>query len=114
MEAKATKRHQRGSARKMRIVIDTIRGLQVSEAMALLQHSPKRAAQQAALTLRSAFANLEHKNDDKSIMPEDVIVKAAYVDQGPTLKRINPASQGRAYRIRKRSNHLTIVVSTLN
>lgn len=114
MEARATKKYFRGSPRKMRLVIDLIRGKSVNEAMAILRFNPKHAATEARTVLQSAFSNLEHKNDDVRIIPESVFVTEAFVNQGPMLKRISPAPMGRAYRIRKRMNHVTIAVSTKN
>ncbi len=114
MEARATKRFLRGSPRKMRLVIDQIRGKSASQAMAILQFSPKRAAMEAERVLRSAVANLSVKNDEMPFDNNDVLISEAFVNQGPTLKRIQPAPMGRAYRVRKRSNHLTIVVSSID
>jgi large subunit ribosomal protein L22 len=113
MEAKATKRFLPGSPRKMRLVIDMIRGKRVDEAMAILKFSPKRAARDASRVLHSAFSNLDN-NNNLGIGTEQAFIKDAFVNQGPVLKRISPAPMGRAYRIRKRTNHITIVVSTLN
>ena len=112
MEARAQKKHLRSSPRKMRLVIDMIRGKNAAEAFSILKFSPKKASTDAEMLLRSAISNLSNKEDGVSVRNEDVYVKAAYVDQGPTMKRIQPAPMGRAYRVRKRSNHLTIVVAT--
>ncbi len=112
MEARAIKKYLRGSPRKMRLVIDMIRGKTAAEAFDILKFSTKKSASYAEQVLRSALSNLSNKEDGISLDYEDVIVKSAYVDQGPTLKRIKPAPMGRAYRIRKRTNHLTLVVST--
>ena len=108
MEAKALKKYIRSSPRKMRLVIDMVRGKSVDEAFTLLRFSTKLAARDAELVLRSAVANLSNKVNGKD---DNIYIKTAYVDQGPTAKRIRPAPMGRAYRVRKRSNHLTIVVS---
>lgn len=110
MEARAIKRYNRSSPRKMRLVIDMIRGKSAQEALSLLRFSDKMAAKSAESTLKSAISNLTSK--DSGIDPESIIVKECFVDPGPTVKRISPAPQGRAYRIRKRMHHLTIVVST--
>lgn len=110
MEARAIKRHNRSSPRKMRLVIDLIRGKSAQEALNILQFSNKMAAKAAELTLKSAVSNLKGK--DAGIDPESIIVKEAFVDCGPSMKRISPAPMGRAFRIRKRSHHLTIVVAT--
>ncbi len=116
MQARATKRYLRGSARKMRLLIDMIRGRNADEALALLRFQPKHAAKEAADVLKSAVANLENKmNSGEARMDRrEVFVSEAFVNQGPMLKRISPAPMGRAYRIRKRMNHVTIVVSTKN
>ncbi|MFA6571802.1 MAG: 50S ribosomal protein L22 [Bacteroidota bacterium] len=112
MEAKALKKFIRSSPRKMRLVVDLIRGKNAAEAMALLKFSTKLASRDIEMVLRSALSNLSNAQDGKSLNNEEVIVKRAYVDCGPMMKRIRPAPMGRAYRVRKRSNHLTIVVST--
>lgn len=113
MEAQATKKFLRGSPRKMRLVIDLIRGKSYGEAMAILEFSSKHAAADAKKLLRSAYSNLENKYEDVRFDEKQVVVKTAYVNQGPMQKRISPAPMGRAYRVRKRSNHVTIVVSSL-
>ena len=112
MEARAQKKYLRGSPRKMRLVIDEIRGKSAAEALTILKFMNKRAAKKAEETLRSALANLENKEDGRSLSRDEVYIKSVTVDQAPTMKRIQPAPMGRAYRIRKRSNHLTIVVAT--
>jgi large subunit ribosomal protein L22 len=94
----------------MRLVIDLIRGKSVSEALHLLHFSPKHASKVAEKVLRSAVANLQNKEDGARLEPDDIVVKTAFVDGGMVQKRISPAPMGRAYRIRKRSNHVTIVV----
>lgn len=110
MEARALKKYIRSSPRKMRLVIDLIRGKNAAEAMNLLRFSTKLAAKDAEMVLRSAIANLSNTEDGKKVNAENVIVKEAFVNQGPAMKRILPAPMGRAFRIKKRSNHLTIVV----
>jgi len=109
MEARAIKRYTRSSPRKMRLVVDLIRGKSAQHALNILKFSDKMAAKAAELTLKSAISNLQGK--DAGVDPEAIYVKECFVDQGPTLKRISPAPMGRAYRIRKRSHHLTIIVS---
>jgi large subunit ribosomal protein L22 len=94
----------------MRLVIDLIRGKSVDEALHLLHFSTKHAAKTAEKVLRSAVSNLQNKDDGARLETADMTVKAAYVDGGMTMKRISPAPMGRAYRIRKRSNHVTIVI----
>lgn len=112
MQAQAIKKHIRSSPRKMRLVIDLIRGKNAADAIGILRFQTKLAAKDAEMVLRSAIANLSNHEDGKSVNPEDVYVKEAFVNAGPMMKRIQPAPMGRAYRIRKRSNHLTIVVAT--
>lgn len=112
MEAKATHKYIGSSPRKMRLVMDMIRGKSVDQAIEILHFSPKHASKSAEKVLRSAVANLMNKDENVKHEISDLYVKEVYVNQGPTLKRITPAPMGRAYRIRKRSNHLTIVVAT--
>jgi large subunit ribosomal protein L22 len=96
--------------RKMRLVADLIRGVEVNKALNILQHNTKDASTSLTKLLRSAIANWEQKNEGKSIEEETLFVKSIEVSGGAMLKRIQPAPQGRAHRIRKRSNHVTIVV----
>ena len=107
MEAKAIARYVRVSPRKARLVVDTIRGKSASEASTLLRFTPKGAAEAVSKVLDSAVANAEH---NLKVKPETLYVSAAFVDEGPTLKRIRPRAQGRAFRIRKRTSHITVVV----
>lgn len=100
--------------RKMRLVADLIRGVEVNKALNILQHNAKDASTSLAKLLRSAIANWEQKNEGKSIEEETLYVKSIEVSGGTMLKRIQPAPQGRAHRIRKRSNHVTIVVDGKN
>jgi large subunit ribosomal protein L22 len=111
MEAKAINRYIGTSPRKMRLVIDLIRGKRVDKALNILHFSPKHAAKTAEKVLRSAVSNLQNKDEGGRLGPSDMIVKEAYVDSGMVMKRISPAPMGRAYRIRKRSNHVTIIVA---
>lgn len=110
MEAKAINRYVSTSPRKMRLVIDLIRGRGVEEALSALHFTPKHAARTAEKALRSAISNFQNK-DEARVDTTELFVKTAFVDGGPVLKRISPAPMGRAYRIRKRSNHITIVVA---
>jgi large subunit ribosomal protein L22 len=96
--------------RKMRLVADLIRGVEVNKALNILQHNSKNASRSLSKLLRSAIANWEQKNEGKSIEEETLIVKTIEVGGGAMLKRIQAAPQGRAHRIRKRSNHVTIIV----
>ena len=97
------------SPRKMRYVVDLIRGMEVNRALATLHFNKKAAAADVEKLLRSAIANWEQKNDRKAEDGE-LIVSRVFVDEGATLKRMRPAPQGRGYRIRKRSNHVTLFV----
>jgi large subunit ribosomal protein L22 len=96
----------------MRLLIDLIRGMSVDKALEVLHFHPKHASKNAEKVLRSAVSNLINKEDSTKVEPSNLFVKEAFVNQGPTIKRISPAPMGRAYKIRKRSCHLTIVVST--
>ena len=100
------------SPRKMRLVADTVRGVEVNHALDLLKFSKKSPSKVLETLLRSAIANWEAKNQDKAkeLDNGNVIVKTIMVDEGRTLKRIRPCPQGRAGRIRKRSNHVTIIL----
>lgn len=98
------------SPRKMRIVADLIRGMNVENAMSVLQHTSKEAAGRLYKLLRSAIANWEVKNEGERVEDNQLYVKEISVDSGRMLKRIQPAPQGRAHRIRKRSNHVTLVL----
>ena len=98
------------SPRKMRLVADLIRGVEVNKALNILNFNGKDASTSLGKLLRSAIANWEQKNEGKNIEDETLIVKSIEVGSAGMLKRIQPAPQGRAHRIRKRSNHVTIVV----
>ena len=111
MEAKAHLKYARISPRKVQIVLDLIRGKDVATAMAILKNTPKSASEYLTKLLRSAVANAEHNfNMDAS----KLYVSECFVCPGPTLKRIMPRAQGRAYRILKRTSHVTIAVSEKN
>jgi large subunit ribosomal protein L22 len=111
MEAVAKLRNNPTSTRKTRLVVDLIRGKEVNEALNVLKFTSKESAPKIEKLLLSAISNWGQKNDTQ---PEDhdLIVKAAWVDGGKMLKRFRPAPQGRAHRIRKRSNHITLVVDS--
>lgn len=111
MEAKAHLKYARISPRKVKIVLDLIRGKDVATAMAILKNTPKSASEYLTKLLRSAVANAENNfNMDAS----KLYVSECFVCPGPTLKRIMPRAQGRAYRILKRTSHVTIAVSEKN
>ena len=111
MEAYAVNRYIGSSPRKMRLVVDLIRGKTVEEALDILHFSPKHASKVAEKVLRSAVSNLQNKEEGGRLEPENIVVTKAFVDVSVTMKRVLPAPMGRAFRIRKRSNHVTIVVS---
>ena len=104
-------RNVTSSPRKMRYVVDMVRGMEVNRALGTLKFSKKAASEAVEKLLRSAIANWEQKNDRKAEDGELYITKI-FVDEGVTLKRMRPAPQGRGYRIRKRSNHVTLFVGT--
>lgn len=114
-QARALLKNIHSSPRKMRLVIDLIRGKSYPEALGILQFSTHHASIEAEKTLRSAKANLNfdrrENGDGMEYEDENIIITEVFVNQGPTMKRMLPAPQGRAYRVRKRSNHLTIVVA---
>jgi large subunit ribosomal protein L22 len=114
MEARAIQRTARQSPRKMRLVVDLIRGRAVNEAFAILKFSKKGAAKQISKVLLSAVANArEQSREADARLDEDALyVKAAWVDEGPALKRWMPAAMGRATPIKKRTSHVTIAVAT--
>lgn len=102
------------SPRKMRLVADMVRGEDVFKAMALLQYTQKEAAGRMEKLLRSAIANWEAKNEGERAEEANLYVKEVFVDSGTMLKRIRTAPQGRAHRIRKRSNHVTLILGSKN
>lgn len=110
MEARAIKRFVRSSPRKMRLIVDLIRNKNVEEAEGILKFSKKYSAGIVSSVLLSAYSNLVNKLDTGKVNKNEVIVKEAFVDGGPVLKRMLPAPQGRAFRIRKRTAHLTLIV----
>ncbi|CAM4091483.1 50S ribosomal protein L22 [Zobellia laminariae] len=102
------------SPRKMRLVADLVRGVKVEKALAILRFNPKEASRKLEKLLLSALANWQAKNEDASVEDADLFVKEIRVDGGSMLKRLRPAPQGRAHRIRKRSNHVTLVLGSNN
>ena len=102
------------SPRKMRLVADQLRGTGVEQALAILKFSPKEASRRLEKLLLSAIANWQAKNEDANIEDADLFIKEITVDSGRMLKRLRPAPQGRAHRIRKRSNHVTLVLGSNN
>jgi large subunit ribosomal protein L22 len=116
MEARASAKYLRGSAQKARLVIDLIRGKNVNQALAILRYTNKRAALGIEKCVRSAIANANEAAEKANIAvdPDELWLKAAYVDRGPTKnrRRVRPAPQGRAYRERRHFCHVTIMVSS--
>jgi large subunit ribosomal protein L22 len=110
MEAKAIHRYIGTSPRKMRLVIDLIRGKGVEEALSILHFTSKAAAKSAEQVLRSAISNIQHREEGRADTAT-LYVKEAFVNGGAMMKRVLPAPMGRAFRVRKRSNHITIVVA---
>lgn len=112
MEAVAKLKNVPTSPRKMRLVADLIRGEKVNKALNILKFEPKQGAARLEKLLLSAISNWQQKNEDVDLEDADLYVKAIFVDSGRMLKRLRPAPQGRAHRIRKRSNHVTLVLDS--
>ena len=108
-EAKAVARYVRVTPQKARRVVDLIRGMNAGEAQAVLQFAPQAASEPIGKVLASAVANASH---NLNLDPATLWVSQAFVDEGPTMKRFRPRAQGRAYRIRKRTSHITVVVES--
>ena len=102
------------SPRKMRLVADLVRGENVNQALSILKFSPKEASRKLEKLLLSAISNWQTKNDEEDIEKANLFVQEIKVDSGKMLKRLRPAPQGRAHRIRKRSNHVTLVIGANN
>lgn len=107
-EARATVKFIRIAPRKARLVLDLIRGKEVGEAFAILRHTPKAASPVIEKLLNSAIANAEH---NYQLNPSNLKITQAYADEGPIMKRFQPRAQGRAFRINKRTSHITLVVA---
>ena len=112
MEAVAKLKNYPTGPRKMRLLADVIRGMEVEKSLSILEFHPQHNAKPLAKLLKSAISNWEQKNDGQSAADANLVVKTIYVDGGRTIKRMRPAPQGRGHKIRKRSNHVTIVVDT--
>ncbi|MDR0792845.1 MAG: 50S ribosomal protein L22 [Chitinophagaceae bacterium] len=110
MEATAKLKNYPTGPRKMRLLADVIRGMEVEKALSVLEHHPQHNAVPLAKLLKSAVANWGLSNDGQDVAEAGLVVKTILVDGGRTLKRMRPAPQGRGYRVRKRSNHVTIIV----
>lgn len=111
MEVKSVNRYVGTSPRKMRLVVDLIRGKGVEEALSVLHFVPKHAATTLEKVLRSAISNYQNKDEAGRVDTSTLFVKTAFVDGGPTAKRVLPAPMGRAFRVRKRSNHITLIIA---
>ena len=114
MEAIAKLNNVPTSPRKMRLVVDLVRGKRVNNALSILKFEPKIGAAKIEKLVLSAISNWQQKNQDVQLEEADLYIKEIKVDSGKVLKRLRPAPQGRAHRIRKRSNHVTIVIDSLN
>ena len=114
MEAVAKLKNVPTSPRKMRMVADVIRGKRVNKALNLLKYEPKEGAARLEKLLLSAISNWQNANEDARLEDADLFIKSITVDGGKILKRFRPAPQGRAHRIRKRSNHVTLVIDSAN
>src|ERR687897_2081422 len=108
--ARATARYVRMAPRKVRRVVDLIRGMEAREALSVLQFAPQAASEPVAKVLASAVANAEH---NQQLDADTLVVAVAYVDEGPTLKRFRPRAQGRAFRINKRTSHITVELESV-
>ncbi|HEX6328187.1 MAG TPA: 50S ribosomal protein L22 [Jiangellaceae bacterium] len=107
MEARASARYVRVTPMKARRVVDLVRGMRADEAAAILRFAPQAAAEPVRKVIESAVANAEN---NEGLDPDSLVITQAYVDEGPTMKRFRPRAHGRAYRIRKRTSHITVVV----
>lgn len=114
MEAVAKLKNYPTSPRKMRLLADEIRGMDVEKALALLENHPQHSATPLNKLVRSAINNWEQKNNGQSAADASLVVKTVFVDGARVLKRMRPAPQGRGYRVRKRSNHVTVIVDSKN
>lgn len=112
MEARAVRKYVHGSPRKMRIVVDVVRGMKVGDALSTLHYMPQHAARWVESTIHSAVHNLMDRAADQRVDEEDLVIRQITVDQAPMVKRIRPAPRGRAHRIRKRMSHLTVIVGS--
>ncbi len=113
VSARAQARHVRVTPMKARRVVDLVRGMRAEQALAVLKFAPQAASEPVYKVVASAVANARFtaERDSRRIDVEDLVVTEAYVDEGPTLKRFRPRAQGRAFRVRKRTSHITVVVA---
>lgn len=111
METRAVNKYVRQSAKKIKPILDMVRGKRVDYALNTLHFMPKKSAKIVEQTIRSAVANYINTDEGAAVNPDELVVKTAFVNQGPTARRIQPRSMGRAYQIRKRSSHVTVTVA---
>lgn len=111
LEARAIQKHLRKSPRKVRLVVDMVRGEKVDRALKKLEFVNKATAPDVAKVIKSAAANIRDKFQEERLDNEELVIKEIYVNEGTTLKRIQPAPMGRAHQIRKRTSHITVVVA---
>jgi len=109
MEARAIARYVRVTPQKARRVVDLIRGVPATQAQSLLRFAPQAASEPIGKVLDSAIANA---TNNFNMNPEGLVIKAVFVDEGPTMHRIRPRAQGRAFKIRKRTSHITVIIAT--
>lgn len=114
MEAVARLRNHPTSPRKMRLLVDLVRGMDAYKALSVLKFNTKHSSLPLEKLLLSAIDNWKQKNPDQDVAEANLYVKTIFVDEGRTIKRMLPAPQGRAYRVRKRSNHVTVIVDSKN
>ncbi len=112
MESRAVRKHIRSAPRKMRRVVNMVRGKNVAEALNLLQFTPNRATGPIERTLRDAVYNMIDRNPEERFDEGDLTIREIRVDEGPMFKRFRPAARGRAHPYRKRTSHLTVVLAT--
>ena len=113
LEARAIQKYLRKSPRKVRLVVDSVRGENVEKALKKLEFTKKATASDVAKVITSAAANIRDKFQEERLENHELYIKEIYADEGPTLKRIQPAPMGRAHRINKRSSHITVVVAKI-
>jgi len=114
MEARAIQKYIRSSPRKMRKVVNAVRGKSVADALSILHYQPHKASKPVEKTLQSAVYNMIDQNPDERIEEEGLVIKEIRVDEGPMFKRFRPAARGRAAPYKKRTAHLTVVIATVD
>jgi large subunit ribosomal protein L22 len=112
MEARAVRKYIHGSPRKMRIIVNEVRGMKVSDALSQLHFMPQSAARWVESTIHSAVHNLIDRAAEERVDEDEIVIRTIAVDSAPMIKRFRPAPRGRAHRIRKRMSHLTVIVGS--